>query len=72
MGHSFAVHVPNDEVRDTLLRVFVEDARKQKPTKVFLKGTLYTHEAPTQVSKLTGLYIKVSSPKDIQAAELRG
>jgi len=66
VGNSFPVHVPDDAGADELLRKFVTDARKQKPTKVFLKGTLQSYEAPTQVSTLTGLYLEVSSSQDIQ------
>ena len=66
VGHSFAVHVPNGEGRDALLKVFVEDAREQIPTRVFLKGKLLTFDAPTQFSGLTGLYLEVSSPEDVQ------
>jgi hypothetical protein len=66
LGHSFPVHVPDDAGADELLRKFVADARKQKPTKVFLKGTLFTYEAPSQGSTLTGLYLEVGSSQDIQ------
>ena len=67
VGHSFPVRIhDNDTRRDKLLRKFVADARGQKPTKVFLKGTLQSYEAPTQVSTLTGLYLEVSSSQDIQ------
>ena len=66
VGQSFAVHVPNGEGRDALLRKFVSDAREQRPTEVFLKGTLFTYEAPSQGSTLTGLYLEVSSSQDIQ------
>ena len=65
-GHSFAVHVPNGEGRDMLLRKFVVDAREQRPTKIFLKGKLLTFDAPTEFSGLTGLYLEVSSSQDIQ------
>ncbi len=65
-GHSFAVHVPNGEGRDELLKVFVEDAREQRPTRVFLEGKLLTFDAPAQFSGLTGLYLEVSSSQDIQ------
>ncbi|MGD9295854.1 MAG: hypothetical protein PVG47_00535 [Chromatiales bacterium] len=68
MGHSFPVHVPDDAGRDKLLRVFVEDARKQKPTEVYLKWRLFTHKAPTQFSDLTGLHLEVRSSQDIQLA----
>jgi len=58
--------VPNGEGRDALLRKFVSDAREQRPTEIFLKGTLFTYEAPAQGSTLTGLYLEVSSSQDIQ------
>ncbi len=65
-GHSFAVHVPNGEGRDMLLRKFVADAREQRPTRVFLKGNLLTFDAPAQFIGLTGLYLEVESSQDIQ------
>lgn len=70
-GHSFAVHVPNDEGRDALLKLFVADAREQRPTRVFLKGKLLTFDAPTQISGLTGLYLEVSSSQEIQLTSYR-
>ncbi len=47
-GQSFAVHVPNDEGRDELLRNFLADAKAQRPTKVFVTGRLFTFDAPSQ------------------------
>jgi hypothetical protein len=64
-GHSFAVHVPNDEGRDDLLKLFLADARAQKPTQVFLKGTIFTFDAPTDAMLLTGLYMELQSSHDI-------
>lgn len=64
-GHSFAVYIPNDDGRDSLLRLFLENARSQKPTKVFLTGRIYTTDAPTNVTTLTGLYMELQSSDDI-------
>lgn len=68
VGRSFAVHVPNDGGRDDLLAVLAADARAQRPTKVFVKGRLYTFDAPGNFSKQTGLYMEVASSGDILLA----
>jgi hypothetical protein len=65
-GHSFAVHVPNDEGRDDILRTFVADARARRPTRVFMKGRLFTFAAPTNTRLLTGLRMELRSSKDIR------
>lgn len=64
-GHSFAVHIPNDAGRDSLLKVILADARTGRPTRVFLKGKLFTFDAPTSVTTLTGLYMELESSRDI-------
>jgi hypothetical protein len=64
-GHSFAVHVPADDGRDDLLRAFLADARAQRPTRVFLKGRLFTFDAPTNVATRSGLYMQLQSSQDI-------
>jgi hypothetical protein len=64
-GHSFSVRVPNDQGRDGLLTIFLADARAGRPTKVFLKGRLFTFNAPTNMVKQTGLYLEVQSSQDI-------
>ncbi len=64
-GHSFPVHIPNDQGRDDLLKVFLADARAQQPTKVFVKGRIFTVDAPTNVTSLTGLYMELESSHDI-------
>ena len=64
-GHSFPVYVPNDDGRDSILRSFLENARAQKPIKVFVTGRIYTTEAPTNLASLTGLYMELQSSDDI-------
>jgi hypothetical protein len=64
-GHAFAVHVPNDAGRDALLKVFAADAKAKRPTKVFIKGKLFTFDAPTGGVLLTGLRMEVQSSADI-------
>jgi hypothetical protein len=64
-GQSFAVDIPNDQRRDALLRTFVADAGAGKPTKVFLKGRLFTFDAPTNAAALTGLRMELGSSQDI-------
>jgi hypothetical protein len=64
-GHSFSVHVFDDEGRDELLEVFLNDARAQRATKVFVKGRIFTFDAPTNVIGHKGLYMEVKSCRDI-------
>jgi hypothetical protein len=64
-GNSFSVLVPNDPGRDELLKAFVADANAQRPTRVFVKGTLRTLDAPTNTGALTGLTMAVGSSNDI-------
>lgn len=64
-GSSFSVCVPNDQGRDNLLRTFLADARAKRSTKVFVKGKLFTFNAPTNLIVLKGLYMKVQSSQDI-------
>lgn len=65
-GQSFPVYVTNDQGRDDLLRLFLADARAQKPTKVFVTGRIYPFDAPTNVASLSGFYMEVQSSDDIQ------
>ena len=64
-GQSFAVQVPNDAGRDDLLKVFVADAKAQKPTRVFLTGRIFTFAAPSNAVSRTGLYMELQSSHDI-------
>jgi len=65
VGQSFEVRVPNDQGRDDLLRAFVADAQAQRPTKVFVKGKMFTFDAPTGGASLTGLRMEPASSGDI-------
>jgi hypothetical protein len=69
-GHSFSVQVPNDPGRDAWLKAFLANARAGRPTKVFVKGRIFTFNAPTNMMEHTGLYIELQSSQDIQL-ELR-
>ena len=64
-GHSFPVYVPNDQVGDHLLQLFLADARAQRPTKVFITGRLFTFDAPANVNSLNGIYMELESTNDI-------
>lgn len=64
-GASFTVCLPNDKGRDKLLRVFIADARTGKPTRVFVKGKIFTFDAPINFNTLTSLKMEVESTKDI-------
>jgi len=72
VGRSFPVHVPNDVGRDDLLRRFVADARAERPTKVFVTGSMSTFHAPTQALDLTGLYLQLRSSQDIRLESVNG
>ena len=65
-GYSFPVYVPNDPGRSALLRVMLEDANARRPTKVFVKGRLFTFDAPTNLTTRVGLYMELQSSQDIQ------
>jgi hypothetical protein len=64
-GQSFSVYVPNDAGRDDLLKAFVADARAQHATRVFVKGKIFTFDAPTNATARTGLYMELQSSHDI-------
>jgi len=66
VGHSFAVVVPNDPVRDTLLAVIRADAESGRATPVFLRGTLSTFDAPINTGRRRGLRLDVRSANDIR------
>jgi hypothetical protein len=65
-GHSFPVHVRNDDGRDALLKAIVEDARAQRSTRVYVTGTLRTFEAPTNAVAQTGLYLELQGSRGIR------
>ena len=64
-GHSFSVRIPNDQGRDDLLRAFLADASAGTPTKVYLKGRIFTFDAPANITTRTGLYMELKSSQDI-------
>lgn len=64
-GQSFAVHVPNDQWRDAILKVFVADAQEQRATKVFITGTLFTFNASLNNQTRIGIILELDSAKDI-------
>ena len=65
-GHSFAVQVPNDLLRDDLLRLFLIDARAGRPTKVYLRGRISTFDAPLNSLRKIGLRMEVGSSGHIR------
>ena len=65
VGHGFAVQVPSGPGRDALLRRLVADARAGRPTPVRVRGQVRTFAAPTNIRRLTGLYMELQSPQDI-------
>jgi hypothetical protein len=72
VGRSFPVLVPDDAGRDALLRRFAADAGAGRPTKVCVRGRLLTYPAPTQVSPMIGLYLELTSSRDVRFATLNG
>ncbi len=66
VGHSFPVHVPNDPGRDALLKAFAADARTGQPTQVYVKGRIFTFDAPANVMTLSGLLMELEGSQDIQ------
>lgn len=64
-GQSFTVQVPNDVLRDDLLRLFVQDASAGRPTQVHLTGVISTFPAPSNTMTLLGLSMKPGSSWDI-------
>ena len=66
VGKSFAVYVPNDQMRDDILKVFMSDALEGKPTKVFVTGKLYTFEATMNLTTRVGIYLALESSEGIK------
>lgn len=61
VGQSFPVQIPNDILRDDLLRVFLKDARSGRPTKVYLKGSIAIFPAPLNATTRYGLSMELQS-----------
>lgn len=70
-GQSFAIYVPNDMLRDDILRIFLRNARQGLPTKVLLKGVITSFEAPANVTGLHGLSATLQSSRDIHLQVLQ-
>jgi hypothetical protein len=68
-GQSFPVYVPNDMLRDDVLRIFLKDAAQNRPTKVYLTGTITTFEAPANFKAFRGLSLQLRSSQDIHLYE---
>lgn len=66
VGQSFPVYVPNDILRDDVLRLFLRDAAKNRPTKVYLKGNITTFDAPANFQTFRGLSMQLQSSRDIR------
>jgi len=64
-GHSFAVHVPEDARAAGIRELLMAESREGKSTVVFLKGRLFTFDAPTNTGRLTGLYLVLESSRDL-------
>ncbi len=68
-GHSFAIIVQNDSLREDLMRVFLRDIRKGRPTRIYLKGNIEYFDAPTNASTLLGLRMDVPSTWTIRLGQ---
>jgi hypothetical protein len=64
-GHSFRVTAPNDPWRDDALRVFLANAKAHRPTKVYVRGRIFTFAMPTNIETPTGLNLDLESSRDI-------
>lgn len=67
-GHAIYVEAPNDLLRNDLLSLFAADARAGRPTQVYLRGRLFTFDAPLNVAGRTGLRLEVASTRDLHPA----
>ncbi len=65
-GSSFSIYLPKDDGRYRLLNTFIENEKKGRPTRVFVKGKIFTFDAPINFYLLTGLYMEVRSTLDIR------
>ena len=64
-GESFAVCVPIDDGSARLQHRFLADAAAGRPTRVFVKGRIFTFDAPTNYRHAIGLYMEVGSSADV-------
>ncbi len=51
--------------RPELQRRFLADAAAGRPTRVFVKGRIFTFDAPTNYRHAIGLYMEVGSSVDV-------
>lgn len=65
-GGSFAVHVPVDDGHDELVALFEANDRIDKPTRVFVTGTLSTFDTRGNFNRRTGLELKVATSGHVQ------
>lgn len=70
-GHSFPVMVPNDSGRDSVLRMMLADAKARRPTRVLVKGRIYTYQAPANLARRVGLYMELQSSQAIRLNSLQ-
>jgi hypothetical protein len=59
------VILPKDKGRACLLSAFTENENQGRPTKVIVKGTLHTFDAPMNFSTSLGLSIQARSSDDV-------
>jgi hypothetical protein len=64
-GESFAVCAPLDDGAAELQRRLLADAAAGRPTRVFVRGRIFTFDAPTNYSRAVGLYMDLESSADV-------
>jgi len=65
-GESFAVRVVKDGGRGKILKVIDENNAAGRPTKIYVKGNVFTHDCPSNIALLTGLHMEVQSSDDLR------
>jgi hypothetical protein len=65
VGQSFPIIIPVDDGDDKLAALFWANHLADKPTRVFVSGTISNFDAPMNFVTKTGLSMKLDSSKDI-------
>lgn len=64
-GSGIHVYLPNNEGARMLMKSLAADRAAGTSTRVFVRGNVFTFDAPTNLSRHIGLYIVVKSSKDV-------
>lgn len=71
-GASFAVCAPLDAGAAELQRRLLADVAAGRPTRVFVRGRIFTFDAPTNYRRAVGLYVETESSADVLLASAPG